>query len=322
MRIGEVELVSFGKSTLKQVGEDVVGGLAAEMSYRFFLSLFPFFIFLAAIGGFVASLFGISDPTDRVMNLLGSSLPSDTSSVIRTQVGQVVSSRNGGLLSIAIIGSIWAASSAFQTVMKGMNRAYDVDENRKLWTRYGIRLGLTLLAGAGLIAAFVLLFFGQLLGRDLADSVGLGSAMTLFLLVIRWPVAIFMITAAVAFVYWAAPNVKLPFKLFTPGAVIFTILWLVGTFLFGLYVSNFGSYNVTYGALGGIVVLLVWFYLTAYLLLLGAEINTSLARQAAPEQIEPRSDADEARGYPMPDATHRGERRAPRRSRKPQGQAL
>ncbi len=162
MQIGEVELVSFGKNTLKRVGEDDVGGLSAEMAYHFFLSIFPFFIFLAALGGLIARVFGVENPTDKVMNLLGNSLPSDTSSVLRTQLDQVIKGHNGGLLSIGIIGALWASGSAFQTVMKGLNRAYDVDETRKPWTRYLLRLGMTLAAGVGILGAFVLLFFGQL----------------------------------------------------------------------------------------------------------------------------------------------------------------
>ncbi len=290
MRIGNVDVVAFGKQTVKRIGSDDVSGLAAELAYRFFLSLFPFFIFLAALGSFIARLLGIENPTDKVMELLGQSVPADASSVLRRQLDHVINNRNVGLLSLGIIGAIWAASSGFGTLMKGFNRSYEVSETRTLWQRYSLRLGFTLLAGVAIILAFLLLFVGELYGFKIADKIGLGSELALLLFIARWPVVIALILFAMAFLYWAAPNAELPFKLITPGAVLFTAFWLAGTYLFGLYVANFGSYNATYGALGGIVVLLIWFYWTAFLMLLGAEVNAGLARWMEPEALEPRTE--------------------------------
>ncbi len=290
MRVGSVDVVAFGKRAVKRIGSDDVSGLAAELAYRFFLSLFPFFIFLAAVGSFIARLFGIENPTDKVMELIGQSVPSDASSVLRKQIDHVISNQNAGLLSVGIVGAVWAASSGFGTLMKGFNRSYEVQETRALWERYALRLGFTLLAGVTIILAFLLLFVGELYGFKIADKIGLGSELALFLFVIRWPVVIALILVAMAFLYWAAPNAELPFKLITPGALVFTALWLVGTYLFGLYVANFSSYNATYGALGGIVVLLIWFYWTAFLMLLGAEINANLARWVEPDAPESRTE--------------------------------
>src|SRR5712691_2473681 len=115
------ELVGLGKRLAKKIGDDDLSGAAAEMAYRFFLAIFPLFIFLAAIGGFLAALFGIADPTERIMNEIGGSLPPDASSVLRGQLTAVIGSKDPTLVSVAIIGAIWATSSGMNTVIKGLN---------------------------------------------------------------------------------------------------------------------------------------------------------------------------------------------------------
>lgn len=280
MKLDRQRVIHIGKRLKDEVSDDDVSGASAELAYRFFLALFPFFVFLAALGGFVASLSGLENPTDEIMDLVGDSLPSDSASVLRSQLESVIESRNAGLMSIGILGAIWAASSGVGALMKNMNRIYDVGESRSLPVKTGIALGLTVLGAGIMVLAFVILFAGQLYGPEIAAEIGLEDAAATAFGLARWPVAFVMVLMAVAFMYWLAPNASLPFKWITPGAVFFAVVWAIASFGFGLYVSNFGSYNETYGALGGVVVLLVWFYLTAFLLLLGVEINQVLAEQA------------------------------------------
>ena len=282
MKLGHVELVGTGKRMAKEVLNDDVNGLAAELAYRFFLALFPFFIFLAALGGFVATLLGVTNPTDQVMELLGEVLPADAASVVRRQLDQVVASRNAGLLSVGIVTAIWTGSSGIRATMKAMNRAYDVRETRSFWKKYLVSIGLTLLAGSFVVGAFVLLVVGQLAGRQVAEAIGMPGAYQTAVTLARWPAAIVLLLVATAFWYWAAPNIALPFKWITPGAVLFTVVWLVATALFSLYVANFGAYNATYGTLGGVAVLLLWFYLTSLILLAGAELNAVVDDQIDP----------------------------------------
>ncbi|HEX5368582.1 MAG TPA: YihY/virulence factor BrkB family protein [Dehalococcoidia bacterium] len=270
-----------------EVSEDDLSGGAAELAYRFTLALFPFFIFLAALGGFVASAFHIQNPTDQIMNQLGDSLPKDTASVLRTQLGSVIESHNAGLLSIGIVGALWSASSGIGALMKTMDRIFEVDETRSMVQRYAIALGLTVLGAGLMVVAFALFFTGQVYGPQIAGNIGLqGEAATAFTLA-RWPIAVAMILIAVAFLYWQAPNTDVALRWVTPGALFFAVVWLVATYLFGLYVSHFGSYNATYGALGGVVVLLVWLYLTGFVILLGAEIDSVLEQRYAEESKSP-----------------------------------
>jgi membrane protein len=223
------------------------------------------------------------------MGTLETALPADAYSVINAQVETVVGSRNGALLSIGIIASIWAASSGVGSIMKALNRVHEVKETRPMWKRYGLAVGLTLLAGGLIVGSLVALFTGQFFAEELAGAVGLEEDASTIIVLARWPLVLVALLLAVAFLYWAAPNIDLPFKWISPGAIVFVAFWLMATFGFGVYVANFGSYGATYGALGGVVVLLIWLYLTSFILLVGAEFNAVLAQQTAPAEVEARA---------------------------------
>ncbi|OAI38837.1 hypothetical protein AYO38_08860 [bacterium SCGC AG-212-C10] len=272
----KAKVLDNGKALLKEISDDDVSGMAAELSYRFFLALFPFAIFLAATGGFVAAAAGVDNPSKEALDLLGDSLPSDAASVISKQVEAVIEERNAGLLSFAIIGVIWASAGAMGGVMKALNRAYDTVETRPFWKRTLLSVGLTMLTAGSVIVALAILITGQIFAQDIADAVGLGSVFKWTVFFIRIPLALLIVMLATAFLYWATPNTNTPFKWVTPGAILFTITWLAGSLGFAFYVTSFGNYNATYGALGGVVVLLTWFYLTGFMVLVGAELNAML----------------------------------------------
>lgn len=279
------------KSLWAELQSDDVGGLAAELSYQFLLALFPFLIFVTAVGALFAQLGGVENPTERLLDALGGSLPTEAESLLRTQIERLLNTQSGGLLSIGVVTAIWAASGGVRAMMKAMNRAYDVEETRTIWQRYGISIALVLGAGSSLFIALIVLLGGQVLGRQILEDFGVGSSATAWVNAARLPVVAVLVAIAVAFLYWAAPNASLPFRWVSPGAAVFVVSWLIATLLFGLYVTNFGSYNATYGALGGVVVLLLWAYLSAFLLLGGAELNAVLYKQAGKEGrgIEPSS---------------------------------
>jgi membrane protein len=289
-------LISAGKRVFKEAGEDDISGLAAELAYRLLLALFPFFIFLAALGGFIASIFSIDNPAGRIVDDLAGALPSDASSVLREQLESILSSKNGALLSLGIVGAIWAASGAMNTVVKALNRAHDVEETRPFWKRYLLTIGLTVFVGIFFISAFVVLIIGQLFAEDIAAEVGVEGIAVTLLNGARLPIVLVLLGLAVAIVYWAAPNVDLPFRWVSPGSVIFIIAFVAFTLGFGFYVANFGSYNETYGALAGVVILLVWLYTTNFILLFGAELNAVIAREAEPEAVrEPPPEEQQAK---------------------------
>jgi len=286
MRIDGRELLEFLTQLYLRARDDDVSGGAAELAFRFFLALFPFVIFLAALGGFLADSVGVENPTEEIMDQLGRSLPEDAASVLRKQLDTVISSRDAGLLSIGIAGAILAASGGVGTMMKMMNRAWEVRETRPYWRRVALAVALTVLGGALLVAAFLIFVAGQVYGLRIAEELGMGGvAATLFALA-RWPVVTVLAVTGTAVLFWAAPDARLPFRWLTPGAVLFTVGWLVLTFLFGLYVASLGSFNETYGAVASVVVLLLWFYITGLIFFLGPELNALLARRAEAEARE------------------------------------
>jgi len=250
-------VVDTGRRLVKEAMSDDVAGMSAEMAYRLLLAIFPFFIFLAALGGFIAEPLGIDNPTEEIMDLTGDTLPGDARSVMRGQLEGLLESRSAGLMTIGILGAIWGASAAMGTLTKALNRAYDVEETRPFWKMTPMSLGLTVLAAVFFITCFTALVAGQLFARELGEAAGFeGTAADGFAL-LRFPVVFALLTVAMAFVYWAAPNVDIPFRWVSPGAAFFIVAWTVATVVFSVYVSNFGSYQSTYGTLGGVVVVLI-----------------------------------------------------------------
>jgi membrane protein len=311
MRLGKLDLMATGKGVVKETIADDVTGMAAELSYRFFLAIFPFAIMLAALSGFIADAVGAENPTEQIVDEFSSTLPEDTSSVLERQIDDVISSRDLGLVSFGLAGALWAAGGGMGALIKALNRTYDVPETRPFWKKTLLAVGLTLTAGLAIILAFIVMVGAGAWGTEVASWFGAGSEFETAVAVLRWPVAILLIMVAVAFLYRVAPNIEQKFHLVSPGAVLFTVVWLLATFAFGIYVSNFSSYNATYGALGGIVVLLLWFYLSSAVLLIGAELNAIIDSQLDPEAVKDRRDKVLAqRADPRPTAQEELEERS------------
>ena len=288
MQIGKVDVVATAKGVAKETFSDDVSGLAAELAYRFFLALFPFTIMLAALSGFIAEGLGVENPTERIIRNFSDTLPPDTASVLERQINEVVTNQNVGLISIGLVGALWAAGGGMGALIKALNRAYDVPETRPYWKKTLLALGMTISAGFVVMAAFIVLIGAGAWGEDIAGWVGADAAFAVTLAIIRWPIAALLIMTAVALLYRLAPNVEQKFHLLSAGAVLFALVWLPATFAFSIYVSNFGTFNATYGALGGVVVLLLWFYLSSVVLLVGAELNAMIHAQVDEEGVEDR----------------------------------
>ena len=176
MRSAGIQLAEVGRQWIEQIVRDDVLGLSAELAYRFFLALFPFFIFLTALGGVIASMVGVQDPTRHFIDLLGTIMPSEAARLVRPEIEHVVQAQRPGILSLGIVAAIFFATGGTNATIKAMNRAYDVEETRPFWKTYLLAVGLTLLAGSGLVAAFVILVLGQFFGRQLMATLGLGEA--------------------------------------------------------------------------------------------------------------------------------------------------
>ena len=275
-------VVAVGRRSL----EDDVFGLSAALAYRFFLALFPFAIFLATLGGFIAAAFGTENPARQLVAAIGSTIPPELSSVIEQELSRIIERRDAGILTFGGIAAVFLASGGTTAVIKATNQAYNVEESRPFVRRLLVASGLTVLAGIAIILAFVAVVTGELFGRQIAEAIGQEGPFNDLLFVARWPVAFGLLFAGVLVLYRLAPNMALPWRRVAAGAMAFSVGWLVATWGFALYVSTLASYGATFGALAGVAVLLIWFDLTAMILLTGAELNAVLDEVARPAELE------------------------------------
>ena len=286
--------VTLGKRLAVRTAEHDLSGLAAELAYRGLLAIFPFFIFVAALSAYVTRLFGIANPTTTIIDRVGDNLPEDAASVLEGQLRGVLEAQDPGLLTFGLACTVFAAATAMNTIIKALNRIYGMEEVRPFWRKTGVSVGLTLLAGAGMIGGATLLAVGHIFGDEIADEIGVGSVYGTLISLGRWPVILAIVLVAATLLYRFAPAKRIALPWTSLGALAFTILWAIGTLLFGLYVSNFGSYQVSYGTLAGVVILMIWFYLSSFLLLVGAELNQILSEEAdAPVEVDRRDGGTE-----------------------------
>ncbi len=280
----KVDYKEVARATIKGFSQDDCAGLAAESAYHILFSIFPLAIFAASMSAIINRAFGL-DLFGKIMSALTSTLPADARSAIAAPLAKVLSNQNGGLLSFGIILALWSGSNAMSTFIKALNRAYDVEETRPIWKAKGLQVLLTLFMGVITTLAFIVIVFGGTLGDKIASSVGGGHAFNVVWNILRWPLILAFISLALAVLYWVGPNIKQKFQWISPGAILATIVWLLAIGGFGLYVSKFGSYDKTYGTLGGMIVLLLVFYISSMVIMLGAQLNSELAKRYDPETI-------------------------------------
>ncbi len=281
----KVDYKEVARATIKEFSQDDCAGLAAESAYHILFSIFPLAIFSASMSAIINSIFGL-DLFGKIMSALTSVLPSDARTAIADPLAKVLSNQSGGLLSFGIITALWSGSAAVSTFIKALNRAYDVEETRPFWRRKGTEILLTLFVGIVAAAAFIIIVFGGKLGDAIAKRLGAGRLFTIVWNILRWPLILAFISLALAVLYWVGPNIKQKFKWISPGAMLATIVWLLAIGGFGIYVSKFGSYDKTYGTLGGMIVLLLVFYISSMVIMFGGQLNSELAKRYDAETIE------------------------------------
>ncbi|HEY4188818.1 MAG TPA: YihY/virulence factor BrkB family protein [Candidatus Limnocylindrales bacterium] len=309
--------VDFGKRLVTQVMADDVFDLAAGLAYRFLFAIFPFAIFLAALAAYVSGWLGIGDPTSQIIGAVHDNLPPDIVAQLGPQLDAVLGQARPGLLTIGALGALWAATGGIGALQKSLNAAYEVPETRNFFAKTGVAVGLTLLGSAGIVVAFVTIVGGSLLTQEVIRSFGVPPGAWDVVSLARWPLMLLIVAFAVAVLLRFAPNVAVPFRWPMVGGLVFAVGWMVATAGFGLYVANFANYSNTYGALGGVVVLMLWFYLTAVLLLLAAEVTSLLVKDHAPHRIVARQ--RELGGLPAPGSSEAAKPGAERDARPEDG---
>jgi membrane protein len=245
---------------------------AAALAFRILLALFPFVIFLLTLLGAL----GRTEFFDWLLAQAQTALPAQTASLIEGVINEIRGQPRGGLLSFSILFALWAASTAVRSLMNALNAAYDVTETRPAWQRYLLSLLYTIGLAILLIAVTGLMLLGPNVMQWLAGQIGLSQVVATLWTLLRWPVAILLLLLSFAIIYKVAPNIDQPFRFVTPGAVIGVLVWILASLGFSYYVANFGNYGATYGGLGGIVILLLYFFISAAVVLFGAEINATI----------------------------------------------
>jgi membrane protein len=275
-QLGGLRVTELARRVVAEIQDDDCLGRAAQLAYYFLFALFPFFLFLTTLLGYLP----IPDLLDRLLETLGQMLPGEAIRLVQDNLRQLVSGQRGGLLSFGLLAALWTSSSALTGIMDSLNRAYDVDESRPFWKVRGLAILLTVGLSVFIVAALVLLTFGPGIGRWIADLVGLGRAFELAWNILRWPVIVGFMVVAMALLYYVAPDVEQRWQWITPGSVCAVIGWLLASLGFAFYVNNFGSYNATYGSIGAVIILLTWMYLSGLFVLIGGEVNAEIEHAA------------------------------------------
>jgi membrane protein len=260
------------KRTARETQADKGLGLAAQLAFYFFLALFPALLFLLALASFLPG----EELVGRSVGLLQGTAPEEVIRIIRDQLTQIAQGQRSGLLSFGVLAALWSSSAAMVAVIDALNQAYDVADQRPWWKQRLTAILLTIGVATFLLVSFSLVVAGPQLAEFIADRVGLGAAFEWTWKILQWPVALALVATAIGLIYYFAPDVDQDFVWITPGSLLATLLWLVGSLAFRFYVVNFGSYNETYGAIGGVMVLLLWLYLTGLVIIAGAEMNAEI----------------------------------------------
>jgi membrane protein len=275
------------KTTGKEILNDNVLGLAAQAAYNAFFSIFPFFLFAAPM----ISLFGDKAKTfSWLMNQLASVVPAEAIALVQSVLKDVVFSKNApGLVSVGAVLAAWSGGAVFGALISTLNTAYNVTETRPWWKRALIQLTSVLVMGLLVGIASIVMLAGPEIAKTIGAKLHLDRYFVLAWTILQYPVAISMIVLAFYLIYRYLPNIKQHPKQILVGSVIGTVLWLLVTLLFRFYVTDFATYNKTYGTIGGVIVLLTWMYLTMIVLLSAGELNSELHNGTG--ALEPRAGA-------------------------------
>jgi membrane protein len=266
------------KRTIKEFRDDNLTDWAAALTYYAILALFPALLVLTALLG----LFGQQGTIDTFIQSMRDAGLSSAADNIQGPLHDVVRAKGGAgaLFGFGLLGAVWAASGYLGAFMRASNAIYEVEEGRPFWKLRPLQIALTVLGI--IVLAFVLI--GIVVSGPIAEAIGktigLGDAAVTIYSIAKWPLLIAVVMLLFAGLYYAAPNVKQPkFRWMSPGGILAVLLWIAASAGFGFYVSNFGSYNKTYGTLGGVISFLVWMWITNIAILLGAELDAELERE-------------------------------------------
>ena len=260
------------KRTLKEAINDDVQSLAAQQAYYFFFALFPALLTLLSI----ASFFPIANLVDELTTALEQVVPGDVLTIIQNQIREISKSGTGGVLTFGFLLTIWSTSTAMVAMTTTLNKAYDIIEERPWWKVRLTALALTVGLAVFILTSFALVIAGPTVAEQLANRMQLGEAFKWTWWILQWPLVLVLVATAIAIVYYFAPDAEQEWVWITPGSILATMTWLIVSLGLKFYLTNVANYNETYGAIGGVIVLLLWFWLSGLAILIGAEFNAEI----------------------------------------------
>ncbi|MGW0364556.1 YihY/virulence factor BrkB family protein [Streptomyces sp. NPDC002990] len=300
------------KGTLKEFKDDELGDRAAALTYYGILALFPALLVLVSILGLAGR-----SATQQVLDNLRTLAPGSARDIITTAVQQLQG--NSGIGSImALVGvavAVWSASGYVAAFIRAANAVYDMPEGRPVWKVLPLRLGVTVTLMVMACASALIVVFTGGLARQAGEVLGIGDTALTVWSIAKWPVLVLLVTVMIALLYWASPNAKgRGFKWITPGSFLALVIWMLASAGFAFYVANFASYNKTYGTLAGVIIFLVWLWITNLAILLGLEFDAEMSRQRAiagghPADEEPYVEPRDTRAWSEEDQARLARRR-------------
>lgn len=275
-KLGGLSWKELGARLWRETLNDNLLGRAAQLAFYLLLALFPALLFLTALLG----LFPFLPIILELLTYLRDVLPADAFSLLEKYLQQVVAGSGGSLLSLGLLGALWASSSGLTAIMDALTVVYDTKETRTVWKIWLTAIAMTIGLTGFIILSTTLVLAGEHIAEGVAKLLGLSELFTIGWVIAQWPLIILFMLVAVAAIYYFSPNVEQDWRWVTPGSLVAVVLWLAVSLGFKVYVDNFGNYNVAYGSIGGAIVLMLWFYLSGIALLIGGELNAEIGKAA------------------------------------------
>jgi membrane protein len=276
-----VSLKRFSARLWTRISDHDIFGRAAQLSYYFLLALFPLLLFLMSLLGYFAQ--AGSDLRNTLLTYLATVMPYSAVTLVRTTLDEISQSAGGGKLSFGLLAALWAASNGMGAMSDTLNVAYGVKERRPWWKVRLVSIALTIMLSILIVVALAIVLYGGRIGDAVATHFGFSNLFTIIWRVLQFPIALVFILLTFDLIYYFAPDNRLRGRnWWNIGAITAVALWVLVSFGFRLYLHFFNSYSVTYGSLGALIILMLWFYFTGLAILIGGEINSELEQSSQP----------------------------------------
>src|SRR5438067_4253252 len=295
MMLPEMGLWPFVKTLGKRISDNAVSDRAANLSYYFVFALFPFLFTLVTLAAYLP----VKGAVDDLMARLDPLMPDAAMQIIRGQLTALATRQRPHLLTFGLVLAIWSASRGVDALRTALNLSYDVKESRPWWKVQAIAIAVTTATSALMLIATAGLALGSGVGVWLAAKLHIDQFWALLWGWLRWPLTAAGVMLVLALLYYFLPDVKQEWRYITPGSMLGTVLWLLLTWGFSVYAENFGSYDKTYGAIGGVIVLMTWFYISGFVFVLGGEVNAVIEHASAEGKARGARAANEAPPPPV-----------------------